>query len=76
MDRAERERRAYDEDALWERVHRAHVRFRQVSECPNGRRMDSRWRWVVPRFGYSVMAIGKPIEPVRQEAAGGPDARP
>jgi SAM-dependent methyltransferase len=40
MNRTERERRAYDEDALWERSHRAHMRFRQVFECPNSRRAD------------------------------------
>jgi len=43
MDRAQRERQAYDEDALWERSHRAHMRFRHVFECPNTRRADRRY---------------------------------
>jgi SAM-dependent methyltransferase len=38
--------------------------------------MGSHWRWLVPRFRYSVMTIEKPTEPVCNEAAGGQDARP
>ncbi|MCI0545876.1 MAG: methyltransferase domain-containing protein [Candidatus Rokubacteria bacterium] len=40
MSQAERERRAYDETAMWQRCHDAHMRFRHVFECPNTRRGD------------------------------------
>lgn len=35
MDRAERERKAYDEDAVWEHSNRWHQRFSHVFESPN-----------------------------------------
>jgi SAM-dependent methyltransferase len=37
MSRAEREKRAYDEDRVFEVSHGWHVRFRHVFECPNTR---------------------------------------
>ena len=40
MDRAQREREAYDEQRVWERCHQTHMRFRHVFECPNTRRGD------------------------------------
>lgn len=60
MDRAQRERQAYDEDALWERSHRAHMRFRHVFESPNTRRADRMFeeilRGAVP--GRRVLEVG------------------
>jgi 2-polyprenyl-3-methyl-5-hydroxy-6-metoxy-1,4-benzoquinol methylase len=60
MDRAERERHAYDEGALWERSHRAHMRFPHVFESPNTRRGDRLYerllRDAVP--GKRVLELG------------------
>ena len=60
MDQAERECRAYCDWDLWERCHRAHLRFRHVFECPNSRRADRLFddllRAAVP--GRRVLEVG------------------
>jgi SAM-dependent methyltransferase len=60
MDRAERERKAYDEGSVYERSHEIHMRFRHVFESPNTRRGDDLWegllRQAVP--GKRVLELG------------------
>ena len=60
MDRAQREREAYDEQRVWERCHQTHMRFRHVFECPNSRRGDQLYddllRRAVP--GKRVLELG------------------
>lgn len=38
--RAERERRAYDEDGIWDEAHRWHMRFKHVFHTPNTVRVE------------------------------------
>ena len=38
--RSERERRAYDEEHVWERCHAWHMKARHVFECPNSVRVE------------------------------------
>ena len=60
IDRAQREREAYDEQRVWERCHQTHMRFRHVFECPNTRRADRLYddllRRAVP--GKRVLELG------------------
>jgi len=35
MNRTEREKKAYDNDNVWESSHKWHVKFSHVFECPN-----------------------------------------
>jgi SAM-dependent methyltransferase len=60
MNQAQRERQAYDEGALWDRSHQAHMRFRHVFECPNTQRADrlfnQRLHEAVP--GRRVLEVG------------------
>jgi SAM-dependent methyltransferase len=60
MSRAERERRAYDEERVFETSHAWHVRFRHVFECPNTREHERLFREIARRaaVGGRVLELG------------------
>ncbi len=60
MNRAEREKRAYDEDGVFASSHAWHLRFRHVFECPNTRVHEQLFGEIVRRAsaGGRVLEIG------------------
>lgn len=53
-ERAERERRAYDEDGVWDEAHKWHMRFEHVFHTPNTVQVDREFE-----EGYSRAGAGK-----------------
>lgn len=60
MDRAEREKKAYNEDNVWEKNHQWHVRFLHVFQCPNTIRLNTLFfNYIKERaLGKKVLDIG------------------
>jgi SAM-dependent methyltransferase len=60
VSRAEREKRAYDEEHVFERSHGWHVRFRHVFECPNTRAHELLFHEAIRRSaaGGRVLELG------------------
>jgi len=60
MNRAEREKHAYDEEDVFETSHAWHVRFRHVFECPNTRAHEELFAETVRRAaaGGRVLELG------------------
>jgi SAM-dependent methyltransferase len=60
LNRAEREKRAYDEEQVFERSHRWHARFLHVFECPNTRAHEALFEDTVRRAipGARVLELG------------------
>jgi SAM-dependent methyltransferase len=60
MSRSDREKKAYDEDGIWDHSHRWHMRFAHVFETPNTARMETVFEKLVDdrSRGKRVLEIG------------------